>query len=193
MALPLGIPLETWAIILIAFLIFYGSIRVRKYMEYLKTTGGQGFGASLIIIGAILFALVYFKLNDFLSTDTELLTKISMWLLIIGVAAVILDYLYQNSLKRQLTGLEEERREYITRVRKGIKLEEAEKIALETLRRATRKKDLQIVASEKEFKTWIIFAKDKFGSAYKVVLDIEGEVKDWEAVDELPSYMQGPF
>ncbi len=193
MALPLGIPIETWAIIAIAFLIFYGSIRVRKYLAYLKATGGQGFGGSLIVIGAVLFALVYFKLNDFISTDIELLTKISWWLVVVGVAAIILDWLYQLTAKRQATFLEEERREYITRVRKGIKLEEAEKIALKTLKRSTRKKNLQIVASEKEFKTWIIYAKDKFGAKYKVVLDIEGEVKNWEAVDELPSYMQGPF
>ncbi len=181
-------------ILAILFGLFYLSIRVRKYATYLKESGAKGFGATMIVLGALLFVVaqsgVYKLFTAAIAKETFL--KFALWLVIFGVAFIVVDWILQKLKKKELLGLEEERRDYITRVRKGIKIEDAEKIALDTVKRKFNPPGLKIIASEKEFKLWNVYLKDGIGKKYKVALDVEGEVQTWETMDELPSYMEGP-
>jgi hypothetical protein len=129
-----------------------------------------------------------------LAIAKETFLKISLWLVIIGAGAIILDWLLQKMRKKQLLGLEDERREYITRVKKGIKNEQAEKIALAKIKQTSNPPGLKMIASQlNREKIWEVFMKDSVGHYFKVSLDIEGEVQGWEQLDSLPEYMIGTF
>lgn len=188
-------------IIVIAVLVFgllYLSIRVRKYLTYLRETGAKGFGATMIVIGGLLFVGASAKLGgkylfEFLTSSItrEKLLKISMWLVIFGAGFILLDWIARKFEKKKLLELEDERRDYITRVRKGIKIDDAERIALEHVRKTLNPAGLKLIAAEKEFKTWRVYMKDTLKKKYMVALDIEGEIITSETMDELPSYLQG--
>lgn len=193
--LPFGLSWEALILLLAAvFILLYLSIRARKYLTYLRESGAKGFGATMITLGALFFVLAwsgaYHYLTETIAKETFL--KISLWLVIFGAGFIIIDWLLRKLRKKQLLGLEEERRDYITRVRKGIKIDDAEKIALAQVKKVMNPPGLKIIASEKEFKTWRVYLKDTIGKKYLVCLDIEGEVQSSETLDELPSYLQGP-
>ena len=195
--LPGGFSVERIiAIVLILAAIFYLSIRVRKYFSYLRESGGKGFGASLVVLGAMLFVVAwsgFYKLFT-LAISAETFEKISLWLIIIGVGAIVVDWLLQKMRKKQLLGLEDERRDYITRVKKGIKNEDAERIALAKVKQVSNPPGLKMIASQlNREKIWEVFMKDSIGHYYKVSLDVEGEVQGWEQLDSLPEYMIGTF
>jgi len=190
---------EPWLMIAAAavglFLLFLASIRIHKFISYLKQNGLRGVGAILIILGGIFAALVLLQQKNWVFIYSELnqewAIQLSIGLVAAGAVAIILDWIIQKFMKRELLGQEEERRDYITRVRKGITIEKAEEIAIKHTKKKIRRGDVEVVASEKEFKTWTIYLKDGAGKKYKAVLDIEGEVQDWEVVDALPSYLSG--
>lgn len=175
-------------IVAVAAFVFYFSIRARKYIDYLKETKLRGFGASLIILGILLFVITYLQLIP--TANSSFIAEVSIWGVLIGAVLILVDWVLQKLEKRRLLSLEEERLDYITRVRKGIKIEDAEKIAMDKIKKETGK-EVSIIASEKTFKEWIVYLKDKVGNKYKVALDIEGEIIDWEALDELPGYLTG--
>lgn len=185
-------------IALVVFAFLYLSIRVRKYFTYLRESGAKGFGATMVVIGGILFLSATINLGGTylfqFFTETiarEQILKIGLWLAIFGIGFIILAWIARKFEKKTLLDLEGERREYITRVRKGIKADEAEKIAFETAKKSFNPPGLKLIAAEKEFKTWRVYLKDTIGKKYLVALDIEGEVIASETMDELPSYMQG--
>lgn len=191
----LGIPVESWIFLLaVLAVLFVISIRVRKYATYLKEQKLRGLGLTLIVLGVILFAFVYLGLSESLGMgDTAQLTNMSMLFLVGGIGLILIDWVLQKLTKKKLLELEEDRRDWITRVRKGLKLEDAERIAKELIKKQRRRKDIQVIASEKEFKNWVIYLKDGDDTKYKVVMDIEGEVKNWEEIDQLPDYLGSPF
>jgi len=187
------------AIVVGLVLLFLASIKIHKFISYLKRNGLRGIGAVLIVIGGLFAALVLLqqKYPEWVFIHSELdndwAVKLAIGLVAVGALAIVLDWVIQKFRKKELMGQEEERRDYITRVRKGITIEKAEEIALKHTKKKLKRGDIEIVASEKEFKTWMIYLKDGKGQKYKAVLDIEGEVQDWETVDALPSYLSGPF
>lgn len=184
----------TWILGLLAlFLVLYLSIRVRKYIEYLRETGLKGLGATLFIPGLILYALQLLKVQLPSGIAKLLPPNTAFYMMVGGASLIILNWILNRFKKKELLNLEEERREYITRVRKGINLEQAEKIALDYVKNRIHRGDIQILANNKEFKLWTIFIKDGTGRKYKVALDIEGEIQAFETVDQLPSYMTGPY
>lgn len=179
------------ALLMVFGIVFYFGIKVRKFVAYLRENGLKGFGATAIALGVLVFALSLQTL--FALPAVVVSVQNSMYLVVAGAALIILDWILNKFRKRELIGLEEERRDYITRVRKGIKLEDAEKIGLDTIRKNVSGADVKVLNSSREFKNWTIFLKDnKSGQKYKVTLDIEGEVASWETVDQLPSYLTGP-
>lgn len=179
------------ALLTVFGIVFYFSIKVRKFVAYLRENGLRGFGATAIVLGILVFALSLQTL--FALPAAAASVQNSMYLVVAGAALIILDWLLNKFRKKELLGLEEERRDYITRVRKGIKLEDAEKIALDTIRKNVSGADAKVLNSSREFKNWTIFLKDnESGQKYKVTLDIEGEVTSWETIDQLPSYLTGP-
>lgn len=183
-------PMDIAALLVIFGIVFYFGIKVRKFVAYLRENGLKGFGATAIALGILVFAL---SLQSTIALPAYFSVQSSMYLVVAGAALIILDWLLNKFRKKELLGLEEERREYITRVRKGIKLEDAEKIALDTIKKNVSGADVKVLNSSREFKNWTIFLKDnRSGQKYKVTLDIEGEVTGWETVDQLPSYLTGP-
>lgn len=182
-------PTDIAALLVFLGIVFYASIRIRKFVTYLRENGLKGIGATAIVLGVLVFALSLqqvFNLPDFVSVTN------SMYLVVAGAALIILDWILNKFKKKELLGLEEERRDYITRVRKGIKIEEAEKIAIDTIRKNVSGARPSVISSNREFKNWTVYLKDgKSGQKYKVVLDVEGEVVSWETMDQLPSYLGG--
>ena len=188
---------EPWLIIVGIIALFFASIRIHKFIVYLKRNGFKGVGATLIVLGAIFAAIVLSHQQGWLNLHQAFLeewaVQVSIALVVIGALSIIADWFLQKFLKKELLDLEDERREYITRVRKGITIENAEKLALKHAKNKLKRGDIEIIASEKEFKTWTIYLKDGPGHKYKLVLDIEGEILKWEKVDALPSYLSGPY
>ncbi|MFH0961706.1 MAG: hypothetical protein V1820_03420 [archaeon] len=187
-----------FVLIVVIFGLLWASIKVRKYLAYLRETGMKGFGATLIVLGGILFVFASVRIGGLYlfqylteTITSEQMLKLSLWLVIFGAGFILLDWIVRKFQKRQLLGLEDERREYITRVRKGIKIEDAEKIAFENVKKVLNPPGLKLIAAEKEFKTWRVYMKDTIGKKYMVALDIEGEIMTTETMDELPSYLGG--
>ena len=75
---------------------------------------------------------------------------------------------------------------------RGIKIDKAEKIAEDFIKKKTGM-PAHTSASEKEFKEWLIYLKNNADDKFKVRLDIEGEIVDWETLNELPSFFTGPM
>ncbi len=178
------------ALLVFLGIVFYASIRIRKFVTYLRENGLKGIGATAIVLGVLVFALSIQTLFP-LSPEIISVTN-SMYLVVAGAALIILDWILNKFRKKELLGLEEERRDYITRVRKGIKIEDAERIALDAIRKNVSGARPSVISSNREFKNWTVYLKDaKSGQKYKAVLDVEGEVVSWETLDQLPSYLGG--
>ncbi len=186
-------PTDIAALLVFLGIVFYVSIRIRKFVAYLRENGLKGIGATAIVLGILVFAL---SIQTLFPLPPEIISVTnSMYLVVAGAALIILDWILNKFKKKELLGLEEERREYVTRVKKGIKIDEAEKIALDTIRKNVSWARPKVISSNREFKNWTVYLKDdnnnKSGQKYKVVLDVEGEVVSWEALDQLPSYLGG--
>ncbi len=172
------------ALLTVFGIVFYFSIKVRKFAAYLRENGLKGIGATAIALGVLVFALAFQKLR---ALPEPVSVQNSMYLVVAGAVLIILDWLLNKFRKKELLGLEEERREYITRVKKGIKIEDAERIAVDTIRKNVSGAKPEVISSSREFKNWTVFLKDNgSGQKYKVTLDVEGEVTGWETLDQLP-------
>ena len=190
------VAIETVLTILLgAFILFWLSIRVRKGGRWFREKGFFGLSLLLVVAGAITMLVA------FLSTRLDLLAplqpqmnlyiKAGTILLVAGAVGIILDQLYRSWKKEQLLSVEDERRKYIERTRFGLSVDDAEKIAKEHIKKVTGKKT-RLVASKKEFKHWAIYLKDGDGKYYRVVINGDGKIEEWETMDEIPSYILSP-
>ncbi len=186
---------ETFVVLVILFLLLlWLLVKIRKFFRWFMEKKGLAFGTFLAVLGTLLFASVVI-IGQFLpgilkETEIEFFSKVALALVGLGVLVVIIDKIYRAWKKRLLLELEEERREYIERVRYGLKIEQAEKIAKEHIKKATGK-NTELVASKKEFKYWAVYLKDRDGIFYRVIIDQQGRVEEWETMKELPRYLFG--
>ena len=121
----------------------------------------------------------------------EFYLKFGVAFSILGPLLLILHHFYSIIKKETLLKLEEERRRYIERIRFGLSVDEAERIAKEHIRKVTGEKT-RLVASKKEFKHWAVYLKDKKGKYYRVVINPDGKIEEWQTMDEIPSYILSP-
>ncbi len=104
---------------------------------------------------------------------------------------IIIYHLYETWKRGALLKLEGERRRYIERIRFGLTVDEAEKVAKDHIKKVTGK-STSLVASKKEFKHWAIYLKDKEGKYYRVVINADGKIEEWQTMNEIPSYILSP-
>jgi hypothetical protein len=177
------------------FLLMWLGIRVRKTGRWFREKGLMGVSLVLIVVGVILFLIAYLSTRlSWLSVFepwTPLYMKVGTALLIAGAAGIILDQLYRTWKKEKLLGIEEERREFISRTRFGLPVEQAEKIAKEHIKKVVGKKT-KLVASKKEFKHWAVYLKDSEQKYYRIVINGDSKIEEWETMDEIPSYILSP-
>ncbi len=190
------VAIETVLVALLGFLILlWLSVRLRKSGRWFWQKGLFGVSLLLTIVGAILLLVVFLSSRiPFLApfqTWTQLYVRVGTALLVAGAVGIILDQLYKTWKKERMLGIEEERRKYIERVRFGLDVDKAEKIAKEHIKKVTGKRT-KLVASKKEFKHWAIYLKDGEGKYYRVVINGDGKIEEWETMDEIPSYILSP-
>ncbi|MBR9681046.1 MAG: hypothetical protein GOU98_04475 [Candidatus Altiarchaeota archaeon] len=182
-------------IILGFFLLMWLSIRVRKGGRWFREKGLFGMSLLLVISGVLLLLAAYLSSQiaflSFLQAESNLYIKLGTALLVAGAVGIILDQLYMTWKKEQLLGVEKERRTYIERTRFGLSVDEAEKIAKNHIKKVTNK-NTKLVASKKEFKHWAIYLKDSDQKYYRVVINGDGKIEEWETMDEIPSYILSP-
>lgn len=182
-------------IILGFFLLMWLSIRIRKGGRWFSEKGLFGFSLLLVASGAFLLLLAFLSTRIALfsqfQTHLQLYIKLGTTLLVAGAVGIILDQLYRSWKKEQLLGVEEERRNYIERIRFGLSVDDAEKIAKEHVQEVTGKKT-RLVASKKEFKHWAVYLKDSDSKYYRVVINGDGKIEEWETMNEIPSYILSP-
>jgi len=181
---------ETLLVLAIFALLFYLSMRVRVFLRSVKDSGPVGFGLVLIALGLVLFALITGRLvkpTGIVSEDQ--IVQGAFFLTAAGVAFIVIDFILKKLRKKELLGLEGEKREYLKRVRKGMTLEDAEKKAKELIEKQG-KHGVKVIASDREFKTWSVFL-EAGAEKFKVTIDMDGDVVDWETMDKLPSYLTG--
>jgi uncharacterized membrane protein len=177
------------------FIVMWISIRMRKSGRWFRRKGLFGIALVLVVAGTLLLAVA------FLSDKVLLLEPFQEWvqtyirlgtgLLVAGAVGIILDQLYRTWKKEQLLGIEEERRKYIERVRFGMSVNDAEKVAKRHIKKVTNH-NTKLVASKKEFKHWAIYLKDRDEKYYRIVINGDGKIEDWETMDEIPSYILSP-
>lgn len=181
---------ETLLVILAFAAVFYGSIRARKFLRWLKESGPVGFGMVLIALGGLVFALIAKRVvTPAAGITEEQLTQGAFLLAIIGAGFIVLDFVLKKLRKKEIVGLESEKREYIKRVRKGLTLEDAEKKAKDLIKKQG-KHGVKVIASDREFKTWTVFL-EAGAEKFKVTIDMDGDVVEWETLEKLPSYLTG--
>ena len=177
------------------FLLMWLGIRVKKTGRWFREKGLFGVSLVLIVVGVILFLIAYLsnKLSwlSVFQPWTSLYMKVGTVLLIAGAGGIILDQLYRTWKKEKLLGIEEERRKFISRTRFGLSVDQAEKIAKDHIKKVTGKKT-KLVASKKEFKHWAVYLKDGEQKYYRVVINGDGKIEEWETMDEIPSYILSP-
>lgn len=190
------VAIETILTILLGlFILFWLSTRIRKGGRWFREKGFFGLSLLLVIGGALLMLVA------FLSTRLDILAplqpqmdtyiKIGTVLLVSGAVGIILDQLYRSWKKEQLLSVEDERRKYIERTRFGLSVNDAEKIAKDHIKKVTDQ-NTRLVASKKEFKHWAVYLKDGDKKYYRVVINGDGKIEEWETMDEIPSYILSP-
>ncbi len=190
------IAIETVLTIVLAFFLFmWLSIRLRKGGRWFRDKGIMGLSVLFIVAGTLLLFLANFSSQvGFLAPFAawvQTYIKVGTLLLVAGAVGIIVDQLYRTWKKEKLLSIEDERRKYIERVRFGLSVEQAEKLAKEHVKKVTGK-GTKLVASKKEFKHWAVYLKDKEGKYYRVVINGDGKIEEWETMDEIPSYILSP-
>ena len=177
------------------FLLMWFSVRIRKGGRWFREKGILGLSVLLVAVGTLLLVIA------FLSNKIPVLAPFQAWLqtyiklgtvlLVAGAVGIILDQLYRTWKKEQLLSVEDERRHYIERTRFGLSVDDAEKIAKNHIKKVTEK-NTKLIASKKEFKHWAIYLKDSDTKYYRVVINGDGKIEEWETMDEIPSYILSP-
>ncbi len=182
-------------IILGFFVLMWVGIRLRKGKRWITEKGLFGLALVLIIMGTLLMLLAFltnkFEFLQILAPYVESNIRIGTVLLVAGAVGIILDQLWRSWQKDQKLGIEGERRRYIERIRFGLTVDQAEKVAKDHIKKVTSK-DTKLVASKKEFKHWAVYLKDKDKKYYRVVINGDGKIEEWETMDEIPSYILSP-
>lgn len=111
-------------------------------------------------------------------------------LLVLAVVWAIFRLILRKTTKKRALEIEEARREYFRRTRKGVTIEEAEKKALNFLKKRVKDGKLRIYKSLREIKTWYVYLEGK-NRRYKVVIDNDGEIADWTTFS--PEESDDPF
>lgn len=180
---------EPLVVLAIFAVLLYASIRARKFLRWIKSSGPAGFGIVLISLGAVVFLLVTARLVTPTGLTEDQLVQGALALIVGGAGFVIIDFILKKLRKKEIVGLEEERRDYIKRVRKGLTLDEAESKAKKLIK-GKGKKNVKIIASDREFKTWTVFLESG-EEKFKVTIDMDGDIVEWETLDKLPTYLTG--
>lgn len=177
------------------FALFYLSIRIRKGARWLIRGGLLSAGILLTVLGALLLIFAYlvpkFSFLSFALESIELYLRGGIACAVLGTVLIILHHFYSAFKRGALLKLEEERRRYIERIRFGLTVDEAEKIAKEHIKKVTGQAT-NLVASKKEFKHWAIYLKDRKGKYYRVVINADGKIEEWQTMNEIPSYILSP-
>lgn len=175
-------PEQVLVVVALLFLLAWLELKMRIAARYLAQTTVRGVGVLIFIIGAILLIASAFGYVE---------QKIGIYVAVAGFVIYIIGWVLRLLKKGEGLEIEEEKREYLKRVRKGMTAEDAEKTAYNYLRRETND-TIKKIASTKEFKTWKVFFKGN-KNKYQVIVDMDGDVVDWETLEELPSWLKGPY
>ena len=175
--------------------ILWLSVRMRKGFRWFVRKGLTGISLLLLVFGALLLFLAFLvnriPLLDPLTPYLPYMIKWGTLFLIVGAILLVIDQLYRSWKKERLLSLEEERRRYIERIRFGLTVDDAEKIAKQHIKKVTGL-NTKLVASKKEFKHWAVYLKDRNNKYYRVVINAEGKIEEWQTMDEIPSYILSP-
>ena len=176
-------PEQILAVLGLIFFVAYLEMKMRVIARKLAKTTVQSVGVAMILLGGLLLvvsALGYLNQNY------------AIYTVLLGFLVFILGwFLEQTSLRGKLE-IESEKRSYLKRVRKGMTIVDAEKMAKEFLLKEVGG-PMKKVGSTKEFKTWKIFFSGPNKKYYMVVIDMDGDILSWESMDKLPPDFPGPY
>ncbi|MBR9681498.1 MAG: hypothetical protein GOV00_01730 [Candidatus Altiarchaeota archaeon] len=177
------------------FLAFYLSIRLRKGGRWIKQRGVIGAGIVFTVVGALLLLLAYFSQKvAFLSMFEPYLPlyiRVGVGVAVLGIMFIIIGEFKKTGLKEKGLEIEAEKRRYIERIRSALTVDEAEDIAKRHIKEVGGR-NTKLIASKKEFKRWAVYLKDEKEKYYRVVINQKGRIEEWEAMEEIPSYILSP-
>lgn len=138
---------------------------------------------TLFIIGVLLAAAGYLKKEGKIAYNFDGDLALNAATVAIGLAVMWTLYRWINrkTTKKRALEIEDARRTYIKRVRKGLTLEDAENKAFEFIKKRVKDKGLKPYKSVKDFKNWQIYFEGK-NNKYKVLVDSDGEITDWTTI-----------
>lgn len=175
---------QVLAILVLAFLVIVIELKLRVISQQLAQTSVQSIGIGLIFLGGLLLLASAVGYVD---------QKYALYVIIGGFAVYIIGWILRKLQVQKGLEIETEKREYLKRVRKGLTIEDAETKAEQYLKTKVRE-GLKKISSQREFKTWkIYFSGRSTKKKYVVIVDMDGEIMDWETLKELPSWMEGPY
>jgi hypothetical protein len=164
------------------FILAWLELKLRIIARRMLQSSVQGIGIWMVIIGGVLIIASSFGLIE---------QQYGIYVAVGGAFVYVIGWALRIWGKREALEIEEERAQYLKRVRKGMTAKDAEKTAYDYLKSRV-KGPLKKMGSVKEFKTWKVYFKGK-DDKYMVVIDFDGDVANWESLGELPSWLKGPY
>jgi hypothetical protein len=175
-------PEQIVVILGLIFILAWLELKLRIIARRLLQTTVQGIGIWMVVLGGVLLIASSFGLVE---------QEYGIYLAVGGFFIYVIGWALRVWGKREALEIEEERAEYLKKVRKGVPAREAEKIAKNFLKKRV-KGPLKKMGSVHEFKTWKVYFKGK-DDKYMVVIDFDGDVANWESLGNLPSWLKGPY
>ncbi len=178
----------------LAAIAFYASIYIRKLIRWVKEEGLKAFGYITALLGFVLILIAFIADQlgwELFKTYLGLYTRIGLALIALGALLYAVSLIIEKLREEKAWEIEKERRKYLERIRFGLPIERAEEIAKKHIKERVGK-NTKLVASIKEFKHWAVYLKDKEGKYYRVVIDGEGRIVEWQTMNEIPPYMLAP-
>ncbi len=174
---------QVLVIVSLSFLLIWIELKLRVLARHLAQSTMQSVGVWLILLGGVLLVL---------SSMGVVNQKYALYLTAIGFLVYIIGWVRRILAKKEGLEIEGEKREYLKRVRKGLTIDDAEKKARNYLKSKVHKK-LKRLGSSREFKTWKVFFEDSDKKKYQVVIDMDGDIVNWENISDVPSWLRGPY
>ena len=146
----------------------------------------------MLIAGVVLGAAGYLKETNQLTGipgEIDQLYTLGAGLLLVSVVWVGYRAINRKFKKKRALEIEEARREYIRRVRKGLTVQDAENLAQNYIKKRVSDGRLKPYKSIREVKTWHIYFEGK-KNKYKVIVDADGEITDWATLTEEDIFAQ---
>ncbi|MDP7081469.1 MAG: hypothetical protein QF415_16360 [Candidatus Undinarchaeales archaeon] len=146
----------------------------------------------MLIAGVVLGAAGYLKETNQLTGipgEIDQLYTLGAGLLLVSVVWVGYRAINRKFKKKRALEIEEARREYIRRVRKGLTVQDAENLAQNYIKKRVSDGRLNPYKSIREVKTWHIYFEGK-KNKYKVIVDADGEITDWATLTEEDIFAQ---